>query len=408
VVAVDLDGNAVAGRTLEVTAVRHSWQSVNGSWQEVTGDTATCARQSDARPVRCVFRAPEAGSYEVVARTRDAQGRPAQSSTTIWVTGRGYLAGPPGDGAERQVELVPDRGTYAVGDTARILVRTSFTPSRGLLTLRRNGIVRTEEMRIDGSTSSISVPITEADVPNVWVQLDLVGAADGRHGEGARGVLFAVGTINLAVPPVTRELAVKPIPRDTAAAPDAETSVGVEVRDAAGRPVANAEVALVIVDESVLALSGHQIANPLNTFYPLRQPGVEEINLRAAVEVVAPDFPPAPHTLVGRVVDARNGGFLGGAAVAVEGTSLTATTDESGRFRIAQVPAGARTVVVTMDGYAPARERVAVAEEAVAPLRISLVPLRVAEVAARMMMRGAAAMPVSESRYDADAPMSRV
>ncbi|HSU15295.1 alpha-2-macroglobulin family protein [Longimicrobium sp.] len=411
VVAVDLDGKPVAGRTVEVKAVRRSWRNISGSWEEVAGDPVTCTRQSDARPVRCIFPAAEPGSYEITATTRDAQGRPAESSTTVWVTGRGYLAGPPGESGERSVELVPDRKTYAVGDTARILVRTSFTPSRGLLTLRRNGIARTEEVRLDGSTSSFSVPITEADVPNVWVQLDLVGTSDGRHGEGARGVLYAVGQTNLSVPPATRKLAVKPLPRDTAAAPDAQTAVGVEVRDAAGRPVANAEVALVVVDESVLALSGHRIGNPIGTFYPMRGPGVEEIRLREAVQVVEPDFEPAAHTLVGRVVDARNGGYLGGATVAVEGTALKTTSDEAGRFRISNVPSGAHTLVVTMDGYAPARERVTVASEAPKPLRISLVPAALelqglvatatgSESRSRMM--ASAAMPTAQ--FDASAP----
>jgi uncharacterized protein YfaS (alpha-2-macroglobulin family) len=404
VVAVDLDGKPVAGRTLDVRAVRRSWQNVGGSWQEVAGDSVACARMSDTRPVRCVFRAPEAGSYEITARTTDAQGRPAESSSTVWVTGRGGVAGPPQQNGERSVELVPDRTRYAVGDTARILVRTGFTPSRGLLTLRRNGLASTREIRIDGATGSFAIPITEADVPNVWVQLDLVGTSDGRHGEGARGVLFAVGQTNLSVPPATRELTVTPLPRDTAAAPDAQTAVGVEVRDAAGRPVSGAEVALVVVDESVLALSGYRISNPLSTFYPFRPPGVDDARLRDLVQVVQPDFEPAPHTLVGRVVDGRNGGLLGGATVAVEGTGLTTTTDDAGRFRISSVAAGTHTLVVTMEGYAPAREQVSVAEAAPAPLRISLVPLRVAELAG--MANGVAAMRAREvsAAYDASAP----
>ncbi|MBV9108479.1 MAG: carboxypeptidase regulatory-like domain-containing protein, partial [Gemmatimonadetes bacterium] len=380
VVAVDLDGKPVAGRTLDLRVVRRYWSNANGTWQEMSGDSAACARVSDTHPVRCVFRAAEPGTYEITAETRDAQGRPAQTSTTIWVTGRGFLAGPRDENGERNVELVPDRKTYAVGDTAHILVRTGFTPSRGLLTLRRNGIARTEEVRIDGNTSTFAIPITEADVPNVWVQLDLVGAADGLHGEAARGVLFAVGMTNLSVPPVTRVLAVHPLPRDSATTPDAQTAVAVEVKDAAGRPVPNAEVALVVVDESVLALSGYDIPNPIDAFYPQRQPGVQELRLRTAVHVEEPDFPPAPHTLVGRVVDARNGGYLGGATVTVEGTALRDSSDEFGRFRISGVPAGSHTLVVAMDGYATARERVTVTEAAPPPFRISLVPQRLAEM----------------------------
>lgn len=378
-VAVDLDGKPAAGRTIAVSALRRDWRQVAGEWTEVVEDSASCVRESAPQPVRCVFRAPEGGTYQVRATVRDPQGRTNLTTLTVWVSGGRGLAGP-GQGTERSVELVPDRRTYAVGDTARILLRTQFSPSRGLLTIRRNGLAASREVEVSGPTATFSVPITEADVPNVWVQVDLVGAADGRHGEGARGVLYATGTVSLSVPPVTRALAVRALPRDTATAPDARTAVGVEVRDAAGRPVPNAEVALVVVDEAVLALTGYEPADPLAAFYRDREPGVADLHLREVVRVVEPDFAPEAGTLVGRVVDARNGGYLGGARVAVEGTTLAAATDDAGRFRIAGIGAGTKTVVASMAGYAGARTTVTVGSDPPAPLRIALVPTALARI----------------------------
>lgn len=379
-VAVDLDGKPVAGRTIRVSAVRRGWRQVQGEWKEVAEDSASCLRESAPQPVRCVFRAAESGQYQVTATVQDARGRTSTSMLTVWVSGgRGFAMAP--DDGESGAELIPDRRTYAVGDTARLLLRTRFTPARGLLTVRREGLVRSEEFAVSGPLTTLAVPIGEADVPNVVVQVDLVGAADGRHGEGARGVSYAVATVDLPVPPVTRTLTVKPVPRDTATVPDAATEVAVEVRDAAGRPVAGAEVALVVVDESVLALTGYRIPDPLELFYRPRSPGVQDVHLRPLVQVVAPDFLPAPHVLVGRVVDARNGGFIGGARVELQGAGRAAHTDASGRFRVDSVASGARTVVVTMDGYATARIPVTVGEDAPAPLRISLVPLRLQQMA---------------------------
>jgi len=373
-VLVDLDGKPVAGRTLRTTAVRREWRQERGEWKEVTADSTTCVRESAPQPVRCVFRAAEGGRWEIESTATDARGRPALSSLTIWVSGGRRIAAGPEESGERDAELIPDRKTYAVGDTARLLLRTQFTPARGLLTVRRNGLVRSQEIGVVGPMTTLAVPIGEGDVPNVNVQVDLVGAADGRHGEGARGVSFAVATVSLSVPPATRTLAVTPLPRDTAAAPDAQTEVAVEVRDAAGRPVAGAEVALVVVDEAVLALSGYSIPNPLDAFYRQRNPGVEEERIRPMVQVVAPDFAPEAHTLVGRVVDARNGGYIGGARVALAGGGEGVTTDDAGRFRLTSVASGRRTVVVSAEGYQAARVEVTVGEAAPAPLRISLVP----------------------------------
>jgi len=404
-VAVDVNGAPVAGRTLDVKVTRTVWRQEQGSWKEVHEDAGGCARQSEAQPVRCVFPVAVSGSYEVTATVRDAEGRINRTTVTVWVTDpRGRNAFGPGDDGERGVELIPDRKTYAVGDTANVLIRTGFQPSIGILSTRMNGLVRVQDVRLNGSTATVRIPITEADVPNVNLQLDLVGASEGRNGEGARGVNYATGAVTLSVPPVTRALAVKPLPRDSTLAPDAETEVGVEVRDAAGRPVANAEVALVVVDEAVLALTDYHVADPLAAFYRNRGEGVADANLRPFVRVVEPDFAPEPRTLVGRVVDARNGGYLGGAALVLDGGRDTVKTDDSGRFRIRGVAAGTHRVTARLDGYNAATVTVAVTgDEAPAVLRISLVPTALGAVRFRMLNgRGVAA----EASFDMSAPVA--
>lgn len=52
--------------------------------------------------------------------------------------------------------------------------------------------------------------------------------------------------------------------------------------------------------------------------------------------------PPKLAILAGAVLDSIRGGYLEGATVFVSGTSLSATTDSSGHFRIAAIPAGIR------------------------------------------------------------------
>ena len=72
-------------------------------------------------------------------------------------------------------------------------------------------------------------------------------------------------------------------------------------------------------------------------------------------------------SIVGSVTDTR-GSALVGANVRVLGTVLGATTDAEGRFSIPRVPAGMRTLRVTMLGYETADTALTVGGPASAPL----------------------------------------
>ena len=61
------------------------------------------------------------------------------------------------------------------------------------------------------------------------------------------------------------------------------------LRDAAGRPVANGEAAVVVVDEAVLALTGYRLPDPLDVFYAKREADVSDHRLRSHVLLARPD-----------------------------------------------------------------------------------------------------------------------
>jgi TonB-dependent receptor len=63
----------------------------------------------------------------------------------------------------------------------------------------------------------------------------------------------------------------------------------------------------------------------------------------------------------GRAVAAETGGALAGARVSVEGTSLSTTTDEAGRYVLLRVPAGSQTLRLSYIGRTPQTLSVAVA-----------------------------------------------
>jgi uncharacterized protein YfaS (alpha-2-macroglobulin family) len=375
VAVVDLEGKPAAGQPVEVVATRLEWRSERGRWSEVATDSARCAVVSGAEPTACTFAtAPQGGRYRIAATVRDARERPSITSFDVWAYGSSPWTRGPGqdtDNPERRATLVPDREAYAPGDTARVLVQLPFWPARGVLTIRREGLVRTENVASDGPTFAVSVPIGEQDIPNLHLQVDLVGANDaaGNRQPTARGTDFASGSATLAVPPGPRTLTVEATPADSVLVPDAPTSVDVQVRDAAGRPVPGAEVALVVVDEAVLALTGYHLRNPIELFYPQWMAGVSDAHLRSLVML---DDSAAADEVRGTVVDARTRQPVPGAVVRVKGTRLAAATDAAGRFRLARVPRGVQVLEVTRIGFNPAAQPVTVGAEPLAEVRIEL------------------------------------
>ncbi|HEX6040571.1 alpha-2-macroglobulin family protein [Longimicrobium sp.] len=374
VVVVDLEGKTVAGSPVDVVATRLEWRRTGARWSEVATDSVPCAVVSGANPVACTFRTgAEGGRWRIAATVRDAQGRPSLTRMDVWVYGdTPWLRGPGQDSGNPQcrVTLVADRERYAPGDTARVLVNLPFWPARGVVTVRREGVVRTETIQSDGPTLRVDVPVGEADIPNLFVRVDAVGADDaaGRTRPTARGTDFATGEIRLAVPPGPRTLTVETTPADSVMLPDAPTSVAVRVRGADGRPVHDAEVALVVVDESVLALTGYRLENPIDLFYPGWNAGVADAGLRPYVAVADT----GTGQLHGVVVEARTRQPVAGALVTVEGTALRTVTDAGGGFRLNGVPRGQRTVQVSRPGMEPVARVVDVGDEALPELRFEV------------------------------------
>ncbi|HSO73211.1 MAG TPA: DUF6049 family protein, partial [Blastocatellia bacterium] len=292
-IVADLDGTLIAGREIKMRAVLMDWVFEKGEWKQQERYPQECTVRSAADSVQCRFEVKEGGQYRVTATIQDDRERKNESELTLWVAGGKVV--PKRDVEQEDAQLIPDRKDYRAGDAAEILVQAPFYPAEGVMTLRRSGIVKTERFKMDGPSHTLRIPIEEGYTPNLHVQVDLVGAAVRTDDEGKpqeklpKRPAFAKGALNLQVPPLARKLAVVANPRDKILEPGGETTIDVEVRDAAGRPVAGSEIAVVVVDEAVLALTGYRIGDPLLTFYVQRGPEVSDHHSRENVLLAAPE-----------------------------------------------------------------------------------------------------------------------
>jgi uncharacterized protein YfaS (alpha-2-macroglobulin family) len=340
-IVTDIDGTAVAAQSVTVEAGRLDWQIIDGRWEEVPVEIQTCTVTSSDQVVECSFTTEIGGTYQIVARVADATGRSSRTEITRWVSGGDRR--PERNVVQEEVTLIPDQPDYVPGEQAEILVEAPFSPAEGLLTISRNGVVSTETFTIDESSTVLSIPIKDEYIPNVHIQVDLVGATERTADNGdplpdaPDRPAFAVGRLNLQVPPRGRTLAVIAEPSSPTIEPGSTTQVNVTVTDAGGAPVADAEMAVVVVDEAVLALSNYQLPDPIDVFYRPIGSQVWSRYFRQTIEltnpellgdkaVAAPETTAAPTDLAGgddafATEESADGGARQGAFAAADGES---------------------------------------------------------------------------------------
>ncbi|SDO70561.1 hypothetical protein SAMN04515671_1764 [Nakamurella panacisegetis] len=285
-VTTDIDGAAVPGRAVTVTAAKVATSYVNGRSVDTESDVRTCPVTSTSTPTNCTFHPTASGTYKITATVVDDKGRTSRSELTRWVAGS--------DGAvdssveQQQLTLVPDAKEYQPGQSAKVLVQSPITTGSGLLTVLHNGIVSTSRFAVANGSAVVGVPVTAAEIPGVSVSIEVVGTAARSATDSTPRPAYATGEIGLTVSTLARTLKVTAVPRQRTVTPGGSTSVDVTVTDQTGKPMAASEFELVVADEAVLAVGGDVLPNPMDAFYPELPDGLTAQYGRSLVALADP------------------------------------------------------------------------------------------------------------------------
>ena len=290
VVTVATDGTAVPGvkvrarleRVDHHQTVRVGTDDVTQTLnREVVAEGTTCAVVTTETGTVCRFVVPQAGRYRVRAWARDPDQRDVVAGFTLTATGDEPTAWPRFD--RERIEVVADKPSYEPGDVAKLVVQTPFETATGLLTLERDGVLEQRVFTIDADTPSIDVPITGDMAPNVYASVTLlrgrmhdeVDASGFQTGAPA----FRMGITELAVDTREQRLAVGIAPSKEIAVPGSQLSVDLSLTGPDGKPV-EGQVAVMVVDEAVLGLTGHRTPDPVAELYPTQPLGVRTADAR--------------------------------------------------------------------------------------------------------------------------------
>jgi uncharacterized protein YfaS (alpha-2-macroglobulin family) len=279
--AATADGQIAAGHPVELTLYRRHWTTVrrrspgaiyeyDSKVQDQKIESLTLATES--QPINFQFQIPRAGFFWVRAVIKDNNGFPNESSESLYATGTDAAGWQPQE--SNDLVLIPDKTEYAPGDTARILIQSPFSEGQGLMTVERAGVRSSRLFELGDTSPIIEVPIGEDDSPNLYVAVMLTrGRIDLKPENGYVDLgkpTYRRGYLNLSIPSSNNRLDVKVKASESQYKPGQEAQVDVSV-SYQGQPFSDGELALAVVDASVIQVGGNEMFFP-NTLYDQNKP----------------------------------------------------------------------------------------------------------------------------------------
>lgn len=157
------------------------------------------------------------------------------------------------------IKLVPDKKSYRVGETARVLAILPHERANLLVTTELETVMSARLVKAAGRTVVLDIPIKAAYAPNVFMNVTFVQDGD-----------MFTDSKRLVVPARDKMLNLEVIPNKSEYKPRETASYTILARNADGAPVRNAEVSLGVVDEAIYSISPDYSGSIRKHFYGTR------------------------------------------------------------------------------------------------------------------------------------------
>jgi uncharacterized protein YfaS (alpha-2-macroglobulin family) len=207
------------------------------------------------------------GRYVLKFTYKAKDGKEYASSTLYDV--EGYFYGYEYESRERKFEKLSvssERREYGLGDIVKVYINPHKKLSSLLMTVERQGILQHRTLALSPDRKFIEIRVDKTFEPNVYLSfLGIVARGDfplhsGQFDDEAPQFLF--GVVNIDIKKESRKLkvAINPEEVQMKAEPAANFKLKLSAKDETGKGT-RAEMAVCVVDESVLALTGFKTPN---------------------------------------------------------------------------------------------------------------------------------------------------
>ena len=162
--ASTFDGRPVSGRELELTLRRYNYSNYDYT-NVVQSQIVTTGADGTAR---VPFVVPEPGYYQLSLTGNDPAGRYLEYKTWVYAFSDSFFTW---YGRPDALSISAERDSYAPGDTARLLIESSFS-GPALLTFERGTTRREQLIELTAPLTLVDAPIRQDDAPNIFVTVN--------------------------------------------------------------------------------------------------------------------------------------------------------------------------------------------------------------------------------------------
>lgn len=179
-IVVDTSGKALAGVPVAVDLFEkrtysHRKRLLGGFYAyehvtEVRPVGTVCEGQTDGQGlVLCDTTASVSGNVILQAQIADDIQHRSVAHADLWI--RGEADWWYGVSDDDRMDVLPERGRYEPGDTAKLQVRMPFRESTALITVEREGVIDAFVQPLSGKRPIVELPIQETYAPNIFVSV---------------------------------------------------------------------------------------------------------------------------------------------------------------------------------------------------------------------------------------------
>lgn len=190
------------------------------------------------------------GVYLAWVRSRTPEGREVEARASLWIAGDWAAYG----GGRERIELIPDKKSYAPGETAWIMIVTGQPYAHVWVTAEGRRVSTLRTMPVGPAAGVLRVPILPEYAPNFYVSA--VFLRDNQLYQGSKSI---------RVSPLRQQLSVDVSAPKVEFRPGESALYTIVARDYVGRPVA-AEFSLGVVDEAIYAVRPERVTD-INKFF---------------------------------------------------------------------------------------------------------------------------------------------